>query len=91
MEPRLATRDSEAIACAQYYERGRVRGVGKKERREKKEKEEKAKRARAVAQLMGVLSGMCEALGSVPSTKQLGVEVPVLPSLRRLRQLAWAT
>lgn len=67
-------------------------GWKKKERRENKEKEEKVKRARAVAQLMGVLSGMHEALGSVPSTKQLGVEVPVLPpSLTRLRQLTWAT
>lgn len=54
MEPKLETRDSEAIACAQYYER--ERGVEKKERREKKE--EKVKQARAVAQLMGVLSGM---------------------------------
>lgn len=89
VEPKIETRDSEAIACAQYYER--ERGVERKERREKKEKEEKVKRTRAVAQLMGVLSGMREALGSVPSTKQLGVEVPVLPSLRRLRQLTWAT
>lgn len=69
VEPKLETRDSEAIACAQYYERGRERGVGKKERREKKEKEEKIKQVRAVVQLMGVLSGMHEALDSISSTK----------------------
>lgn len=44
-------------------------GWGKKERRKKKEKEEKIKQVRAVVQLMGVLSGMHETLGSIPSTK----------------------
>lgn len=67
VEPKLETRDSDAIACVQYYERGRERGVGKK--REKGKEREKIKQVRAVVQLMGVLSGMHEALGSIPSTK----------------------
>lgn len=41
VEPKLETRDSDAIACAQYYERGRERGVG--EKREKEKERERGK------------------------------------------------